>query len=50
MMIYIVIALLILGLFSPKSGGQKRTHRQKKRSWYDISCHDMMLYDLMDDD
>ena len=49
-MIYIVIALLLLSLFSSKSSGQKQRHRRKNRPWYDISYEDMILYDFMDDD
>ena len=49
-MSYIIIALLLLGILSPKPGDQKRKRRQKKRPWYDISYEDIILYDLMDDD
>ena len=49
-MIYIIIALLLLGLLSPKPNGKKKKRRKEKHPWYDIRWDDIFLYDLMDDD
>ena len=51
----IIIALLLLGILSPKSSiqkrkAQKRKHRQDNKPWYDVTYEDIILYDLIDDE
>ncbi len=49
---YLIIALLLIGLFSPSGSKSKKQNKkkQKSRPWYDITVDDMIKYDIFFDD
>lgn len=49
-MVYLILALLLIGLLSPGGKTRKKTKKQKNRPWYDITVDDMIKYDLFFDD
>lgn len=49
-MIYLILALLLVGLLSPSNRTKEKTEKQKNRPWYDITVDDMIKYDHFFDD
>ena len=52
-MTWLIVALLLIGLLSPKSGKPKKQQKKavrKQQPCYDISLDDMIMYDIFFDD
>lgn len=49
-MVYLVLALLLIGLLSPSKQTRQHKKKSKSRPWYDITVDDMIKYDLFFDD
>jgi len=51
----IILIVILVALFCPTGSkghgkGKKVQEKQRSRPWYDISCDDMIMFDLFDDD
>ena len=49
-MVYLILALLLIGLLSPSKQTRQHKKKSKSRPWYDITVDDMIKYDLFFDD
>lgn len=49
-MVYLILAMLLIGLLSPSKQTRQHKKKSKSRPWYDITVDDMIKYDLFFDD